>query len=176
MKCDIIRIIFVKLLDLSGYSARKTSKRPTCRKLAFWGKLSLKILAQLCAGHSIQVLLNLTLFRTLRSEANYFQCISQPESFIFNSFSWFHILFARLRELGCNNVVILDTPWISLPDHLQSLSCKLYFVVKGFYLKYDEMKTDTNVQKWDVQVLTVSSCWHCSVSLFFTCPTTLPSP
>ena len=143
MKCDIIKIIFVKLLDLSGYSARKTSKRPTCRKLAFWGKLSLKILAQLCAGHSIQVLLNLTLFRTLRT---------------------------------VKNDVILDTPWISLPDHLQSLSCKLYFVVKGFYLKYDEMKTDTNVQKWDVQVLTVSSCWHYSVSLFFTCPTTLPSP
>ena len=142
MKCDIIKIIFVKLLDLSGYSARTTSKRPTCRKLAFWGKLSLKILAQLCAGHSIQVLLSLTLFRTLRT---------------------------------VKNDVILDTPWISLPDHLQSLSCKLYFVVKGFYLKYDEMKTDTNVQKWDVQVLTVSSCWHYSVSLFFTCPTTLPS-
>lgn len=27
---------------------------------------------------------------------------------------------------------------------------------KGFYLKYDEMKTDANVQKWDVHVLTVS--------------------
>jgi len=87
MKCDVIKIIFVKLLDLSGYSARTT-----CRKLAFWGKLSLKVLAQLCAGHSKQVLLNLTLFITLRAEANYFQCISQPESFLFNSFSWFHIL------------------------------------------------------------------------------------
>lgn len=92
MKCGVIKIIFVKLLDLSGYSARTTSKRPTCRKLAFWGKLSLKILAQLCAGHSILVLLNLTLFMTLRTKANYFQCISQPESFLFNSFSWFHIL------------------------------------------------------------------------------------
>ena len=73
------------------------------------------------------------------------------------------------------NVVILDAPWISVPDDLQSLSSTIYFVVKGFYLKYDEMKTDTNVQKWDVQVLTVSSCWHYSVSLFLTCPTTLPS-
>ena len=27
---------------------------------------------------------------------------------------------------------------------------------KGFYLKYDEMKTDPNVQKWDVHILTVS--------------------
>ena len=27
---------------------------------------------------------------------------------------------------------------------------------KGFYLKYDEMKTEPNVLKWDVQILTVS--------------------
>jgi len=34
--------------------------------------------------------------------------------------------------------------------------CLWCFAAKGFYLKYDEMKTDPNVQKWDVQVLTVS--------------------
>ena len=34
--------------------------------------------------------------------------------------------------------------------------CTCCIAAKGFYLKYDEMKTDPNVQKWDVQVLTVS--------------------
>ena len=28
--------------------------------------------------------------------------------------------------------------------------------VKAFNLKFDEMKTDSNVKKWDVHVLTVS--------------------
>lgn len=32
----------------------------------------------------------------------------------------------------------------------------LYFVVKAFHLKFDEMATDANVKKWDVHVLTVS--------------------
>ena len=32
----------MKLWDLSGYSERTTSKRPTCQKLAFWGKLCLR--------------------------------------------------------------------------------------------------------------------------------------
>ena len=35
---DIIKIKFLKLWDLSGYSERTMSKRPTCQKLAFWGK------------------------------------------------------------------------------------------------------------------------------------------
>ena len=34
--------------------------------------------------------------------------------------------------------------------------CIWFIAAKGFYLKYDEMKTDPNVQKWDVHVLTVS--------------------
>ena len=121
MKCDIIKIIFVKLLDLSGYSARKTSKRPTCRKLAFWGKLSLKILAQLCAGHSIQVLLNLTLFRTLRTEANYFQCISQPESFLFNIplavFIYFlHVFVSRAVKMTLYST-LLGFPYRIICNH-----------------------------------------------------------
>ncbi|XP_068695653.1 parafibromin-like [Montipora foliosa] len=32
----------------------------------------------------------------------------------------------------------------------------IFSKIKGFYLKYDEMKTDPNVQKWDVQILTIS--------------------
>ena len=37
---EIIQIKFVKLWDFSGYSKRKTPKRPTYQKLAFHGKLS----------------------------------------------------------------------------------------------------------------------------------------
>jgi len=33
---------------------------------------------------------------------------------------------------------------------------EIFSKTKGFYLKYDEMKTDPNVQKWDVHVLTIS--------------------
>lgn len=42
--------------------------------------------------------------------------------------------------------------------HYRYAKCMVFicFAAKGFYLKYDEMKTDPNVQKWDVQVLTVS--------------------
>lgn len=40
--------------------------------------------------------------------------------------------------------------------------CICCIAAKGFYLKYDEMKTDPNVQKWDVQVLTVSHATGCS--------------
>ena len=36
------KIEFVKLWDSSGYSERKTSKRPSCQKLVLWGKLSLR--------------------------------------------------------------------------------------------------------------------------------------
>ena len=43
--------------------------------------------------------------------------------------------------------------------------CICCFAAKGFYLKYDEMKTDPNVQKWDVQVLTVSYASNCSTPL-----------
>ena len=32
----------------------------------------------------------------------------------------------------------------------------LQFVVRAFHLKYDEAKTDPNVQKWDVTVLELS--------------------
>ena len=39
---DVIKIKFVKLWDLSRYSERTTSKTPTCQKLAFRGKLSLR--------------------------------------------------------------------------------------------------------------------------------------
>ena len=30
LKCDVIKTKFVKLWDLSGYSERTASKRPTC--------------------------------------------------------------------------------------------------------------------------------------------------
>ena len=36
LKGDVIKIKFVKLWDLSGYSERTTSKRPTCQKLTLW--------------------------------------------------------------------------------------------------------------------------------------------
>ena len=32
LKCDVIKMKFLKLWDLSGYSERTTSKRPTCQK------------------------------------------------------------------------------------------------------------------------------------------------
>ena len=32
LKCDVIKIKFLKLWDLSGYSERTTSKRPRCEK------------------------------------------------------------------------------------------------------------------------------------------------
>ena len=42
-KCVVMnKIKFVKLWDLSGYFERKTSKIPTCQKLALWIKLSVK--------------------------------------------------------------------------------------------------------------------------------------
>ena len=45
----------------SRYSKRTTSTTPTCQKLAFQGKLSLRYyIAQLCTDDSIQILLNLT--------------------------------------------------------------------------------------------------------------------
>ena len=85
-------------------------------KTSILGQIVFKILAQLCAGHSIQVLLNLTLFITLRTEAKkYFQCISQPESFLFNSFSWFHILLQVVVSWAVKMwlYTVIDTPWIS---------------------------------------------------------------
>ena len=42
LKCDVIKKKFLKLWDLSGYSERTISKRPTCQKWAFRGKLSLR--------------------------------------------------------------------------------------------------------------------------------------
>ena len=42
-KCVVMnKIKFVKLWDLSGYFERKTSKIPTCQKLALGIKLSVK--------------------------------------------------------------------------------------------------------------------------------------
>ena len=35
---DVIKIKFIKLWDLSGYSEKTTSQRLTCQKLAFCGK------------------------------------------------------------------------------------------------------------------------------------------
>ena len=32
LKCDVIKMKFLKLWDLSGYSERTISKRPTCQK------------------------------------------------------------------------------------------------------------------------------------------------
>ena len=32
LKCDVIKIKFLKLWDLSGYSERTMYKRPTCQK------------------------------------------------------------------------------------------------------------------------------------------------
>ena len=40
LKCDVIKIKFVKLWDFSWYYEGSTSKRPTCQKLAFQGKVS----------------------------------------------------------------------------------------------------------------------------------------
>ena len=38
LKCDVIKMKFLKLWDLPGYSERTMSKRPTYQKWAFWGK------------------------------------------------------------------------------------------------------------------------------------------
>ena len=40
LKCDVIKMKFLKLWDVSGYSERTMSKRPSCQKWAFRGKLS----------------------------------------------------------------------------------------------------------------------------------------
>ena len=32
LKCDVVKMKFLKLWDLSGYSERTMSKRPTCQK------------------------------------------------------------------------------------------------------------------------------------------------
>ena len=32
LKCDVIKMKFLKIGDLSGYSERTMSKRPTCQK------------------------------------------------------------------------------------------------------------------------------------------------
>ena len=42
VKCDVIKMKFLKLWDLSGYSERTMSKRPSCQKRTFGGKLSLR--------------------------------------------------------------------------------------------------------------------------------------
>ena len=42
LKCDVIKMKFLKLWDLLGYSERTMSKRPICQKWAFLGKLSLR--------------------------------------------------------------------------------------------------------------------------------------
>ena len=47
---------------------RATSKRPTCQKLAFWGKLSLRF--SLCSNDSIQIPLNLIWVLTFRPKSN----------------------------------------------------------------------------------------------------------
>ena len=36
---DAIKIKFLKLWDFLGYFERTTSERPSCQKLALWGKL-----------------------------------------------------------------------------------------------------------------------------------------
>ena len=41
-KCDVTKMKFLKLWDLSGSTERTMSKRPTCQKWAFRGKLSLR--------------------------------------------------------------------------------------------------------------------------------------
>ena len=45
---------FLKLWDLSGYSERTMSKRPTHQKWAFWGQIVSEIVAQLCLKNSIK--------------------------------------------------------------------------------------------------------------------------
>ena len=42
LKCDFIKMKFLKLWDLSGHFERTMSKRPSCQKWAFGGKLSLR--------------------------------------------------------------------------------------------------------------------------------------
>ena len=42
LKCDVIKMKFLKLWDLSRYFERTMPRRPTCQKLAFRGKLSLR--------------------------------------------------------------------------------------------------------------------------------------
>ena len=50
---------FLKYLwDLSGYSERTMSWRPTCQKSAFSGQIVSDIVVQLCLENSIQTLLN----------------------------------------------------------------------------------------------------------------------
>ena len=58
LKCDVIKMKFLKLWDLSGYSERTMFKRPTCQKMSILRQIVAEIVAQLCLENSIQTLLN----------------------------------------------------------------------------------------------------------------------
>ena len=51
----------MKLWDLSGYSAKSNIQKAYLPKTSVLGQIVSEILAQLCSGDSIQILLNLTL-------------------------------------------------------------------------------------------------------------------
>ena len=56
--CDVIKMKFLKLWDLSGYAERAMSKRPTCQKMSMQGQIVSEIVDQLRLENSIQTLLN----------------------------------------------------------------------------------------------------------------------
>ena len=58
LKCDVIKMKFLKLWDLSGYSERTMSKRPYLPKMSISGQILSEIVAQLCSENSIQTLVN----------------------------------------------------------------------------------------------------------------------
>ncbi|KAL9988717.1 hypothetical protein ACROYT_G003195 [Oculina patagonica] len=65
---------------------------------------------------------------------------------------------ARLQPNDWNRVVavFVQGPAWQFKGWPYSSPVDIFTKTKGFYLKYDEMKTDPNVQKWDVQILTIS--------------------
>lgn len=65
---------------------------------------------------------------------------------------------ARLQPNDWNRVVavFVQGPAWQFKGWPYSSPVDIFIKTKGFYLKYDEMKTDPNVQKWDVHILTIS--------------------
>ena len=115
LKCDVIKIKFLTSLDLSGYSERTMSKRPTCQKWAFRGKLSLRLyVAQLCLENSIHTLASKLFWSTPKSMefSKYNRLTSQrqfsPKCSLIN-FLWRHH-FSTLFLLGIT--VVRWKEWI----------------------------------------------------------------
>ena len=54
---------------------------------------------------------------------------------------------------------------------INSVFLSLLFTVKAFHVKFEEVKLDSNIQKWDVEVLQVSNLYCiCSSCSPFICP------